>query len=138
MFERILGPRSEAAFTLLRVVAGLMFTFHGVQKLFGVLSEHQPPVGSQVWVGGIIELVGGLAIALGLFTRCAAFVASGTMAVAYTQFHWKLAGGAAFFPAINKGELALLYCVVFFYIACRGAGPYSLDARLSRGGKRKR
>jgi putative oxidoreductase len=136
MFERLLGPRSEAAFTLLRVVAGLMFAFHGVQKLFGVLTEHRPAVGSQVWVGGIIELVAGFAIALGLFTRCAAFVASGTMAVAYTQFHWKFAAGANFFPTINKGELALLYCVLFFYTACRGAGPYSLDARLSRRRKR--
>ena len=136
MFERLLGPRSEAAYVLLRVGAGLMFAFHGVQKLFGVLSDHQPAVGSQVWVGGIIELVGGIAITLGLFTRCAAFLASGTMAVAYVQFHWRLQGGANFFPTINKGELALLFCLVFFYMACRGAGPYGLDARLAR--KRKR
>lgn len=136
MFERLLGPRTEAAFTLLRVLAGLMFAFHGVQKLFGVLSDHQPAVGSQVWFGGIIELVGGLAIALGLFTRCAAFLASGTMAVAYIQFHWRFAGGAKFFPTVNKGELALLYCLVFFYMACRGAGPYSLDARLGRRRRR--
>lgn len=132
MFERLLGPRREAAFTLLRSIAGLMFAFHGVQKLFGVLTDHQPPVGSQVWIGGVIELVGGLLIALGLFTRAAAFVASGTMAVAYLQFHWRFAGGAKFFPTVNKGELALLYCLVFFYVACRGAGPYSLDARRGR------
>lgn len=127
MLERLLEPKSEAAFVLLRVVAGLMFAFHGVQKLFGVLSEFQPPVGSQVWIGGVIELVAGLAIAGGLFTTWAAFLASGTMAVAYTQFHWKLAFGAGFFPAVNKGELALLYSVLFLYVACRGAGPLSVD-----------
>jgi putative oxidoreductase len=136
MLERLLGPRTEAAFTLLRVGAGLMFAFHGVQKLFGVLAERRPPVGSQVWVGGIIELVFGFAIALGLLTRCAAFVASGTMAVAYLQFHWRFQGGANFFPTINKGELALLYCLVFFFIACHGAGRYSLDARLPRRRRR--
>jgi len=136
MFTRILGPRAEAAYTLLRIVAGLMFAFHGVQKLFGFLSDHQPAVGSQIWIGGVIELVGGLAIALGLFTACAAFIASGTMAVAYAQFHWRFAGGDKFFPAINKGELALLYACLFLYIACRGAGPYSLDERLSRRRKR--
>jgi putative oxidoreductase len=129
MLERLLRPRAELAFTLLRVVSGLMFMFHGVQKLFGVLSEHQPPVGSQIWVGGVIELVGGLLIALGLFTRCAAFVASGTMAVAYLQFHWRLQSGAQLLPVINKGELALLYALVFLYIACRGAGPWSIDGR---------
>ena len=127
MLERLLKPKSEAAFALLRIVAGLMFAFHGIQKVFGVLSEFQPPVGSQLWIGGVIELVAGLAIAGGLFTTWAAFLASGTMAVAYTQFHWKLAFGAEFFPAVNKGELALLYSVLFLYVACRGGGPLSLD-----------
>lgn len=129
MLERLLGPKTGFAYALLRVVAGLMFAFHGVQKLFGVLSDFQPPVGSQLWIGGVIELVAGLAIALGVFTVWAAFLASGTMAVAYTQFHWKLALGAGLFPAVNKGELALLYSVVFLYIACRGAGLFSLDSR---------
>ncbi|HEX8440888.1 DoxX family protein [Archangium sp.] len=129
MLNRFLEPRVEAAYTFLRIVAGLMFAFHGVQKLFGVLTEFQPPVGSQLWLGGLIEFVTGLAIAAGAFTVWAAFLASGTMAVAYIQFHWKLGFGAQFFPAVNKGELALLYCLLFLYIACRGAGRWSVDRR---------
>ena len=86
-----------------------------------------PAVGSQMWIGGMIELVGGVLMAVGLFTRAAAFIASGTMAVAYVQFHWKLAGGADFFPIVNKGEAALVYCFLFLYFACRGAGRASID-----------
>lgn len=127
MFARILSPYTEVAYAALRVVTGLTFAFHGVQKLFGVLTDHAPPVFSQIWVGGVIELVGGLLIALGLFARCAAFIASGTMAVAYIQFHWKLQFDQNFFPAINKGELALVYAFVFLFIACRGAGSASID-----------
>jgi putative oxidoreductase len=111
-----------------------MFAFHGVQKLFGVLATSQPPIGSQIWVGGVIELVGGLAIAAGFFTTCAAFIASGTMAVAYVQFHWKLGFGASFFPAVNKGELALLYSVLFLFIACRGNGKWSLGSASRKPG----
>ncbi|HWA74621.1 MAG TPA: DoxX family protein [Polyangiaceae bacterium] len=92
----------------MRIVAGAMFAFHGVQKVFRVLTDHAPAIGTQLWVGGIIELVAGAAIAVGLFTSCAAFIASGTMAVAYLQFHWKFQFGASFFPAINKGELLSL------------------------------
>jgi len=105
-----------------------MLTFHGVQKIFGFLAEQQPPFGSQLWIGGLIELVCGAAVALGLYAAPAAFLASGTMAVAYFQFHWKFQLGAAFFPAINQGELAVLYCFVFLYIACKGAGSWSLAA----------
>jgi putative oxidoreductase len=126
MFARLKQPPTETSYFLLRVVAGLMFAFHGAQKLFGFQATHQPPVGSQVWFGGIIEFVGGLAIALGLYTRCAAFVASGTMAVAYVQFHWRLALGERFWPAINQGELALLYAFLFLFIACRGGGKWAL------------
>ena len=127
MLERLLEPKTDIAYVLLRIVSGLLFAFHGVQKVFGVLSDFQPPIGSQLWLGGVIELVAGLAIAAGVFTSWAAFLASGTMAVAYTQFHWKLAFGAEFFPAVNKGELALLYSVLFLFIACRGGGPLSFD-----------
>ena len=127
MLERLLEPKTDAAYVLLRIVSGLLFAFHGVQKVFGVMSDFQPPIGSQLWLGGLIELVAGLAIAAGVFTRWAAFLASGTMAVAYTQFHWKLAFGADFFPAVNKGELALLYSVLFLFVACRGGGPMSFD-----------
>ncbi len=127
MLERFLKPRTEMAYALLRIVSGLMFSFHGVQKILGVLTDHQPAVGTQLWFGGLIELIGGAAIAIGAFTPWAAFLASGTMAVAYVQFHWKLAFGSAFFPAVNKGELALLYAFVFLFIACRGAGIWSVD-----------
>jgi putative oxidoreductase len=125
------SPLAERAFALLRIVAGAMFTFHGVQKVLGVLTDQQPPLGSQLWIGGAIELLCGAAIALGLFTRPAAFLASGTMAVAYFQFHWKFQLGAGFFPTVNGGELAALYCFAFLFMACRGAGPWSLDVRRS-------
>ena len=120
--QRYLGRYSEIAYTLLRVIAGLMFAVHGAQKLFGFLGGQQPPVGSLPWVGGIIELGGGLLIAVGLLTSWAAFIASGEMAVAYFTVHAK----NGFWPILNKGELAVLYCFVFLYIACRGGGRYSV------------
>jgi putative oxidoreductase len=135
---RFLAPRADLAYTALRVVAGLMFSFHGMQKILGVFSEFHPAVGSQLWFGGILELVCGLAIAAGAYTPWFAFVASGEMAVAYVQFHWKLAGGAQFFPAINKGELAVLYSFVFLYIACRGSGQWSVDQRLTASPRRRK
>jgi len=122
-----LAKHAESAYALMRIVAGFLFAFHGCQKVLGILSEFHPPVGSQLWIGGVIELVGGLAIMLGIGTRWAAFICSGEMAVAYVQFHWKFQTGSQFFPTINKGELAALYCFLFLYIACRGAGKWSLD-----------
>ena len=125
-----LSKYSGQAYALLRIITGAMFAFHGAQKMFGILSEYpQPVIGSQMWVGGIIELVGGLLIVVGFQTRLAAFLASGTMAVAYFQFHWKFQMGKEFFPAINQGELAVLYCFIFLYIACRGGGMWSLDKK---------
>ncbi len=115
--------------TFLCVVVGLLFTFHGLQKVFGILSEYQPAVGSQIWIGGVIELATGILIAVGFLTVWAAFLASGTMAVAYVQFHWKFAFGASFFPAINQGELAVVYAFLFLYIACRGPGLASIDGK---------
>ena len=120
---------ADHAYALMRIVTGFMFAFHGAQKILGVLSEFQPPVGSQLWVGGLIELIGGLLVMLGFQTRWAAFLCSGEMAVAYFQFHWRFQLGQAFFPAINKGELAVLYCFVFLLIACRGGVKWSLDKR---------
>ena len=134
MLDRFLAPRAEAAYALLRIVSGLLFAVHGAQKLFGVLGGFRPPAGSQLWIGGVIELVTGLAIAVGALTPWAALLASGTMAVAYTQFHWKLALGEGFFPAVNKGELALLYAFLFLFVACRGGGAWSVDGR--RAGKK--
>ncbi len=132
MFQRVLSSSQGRVYWLLRVVSGLMFAFHGSRKLFGVLSGHMPAVGSQLWVGGIIELVTGVCVAFGLLTAWAAFVASGTMAVAYVQFHWRFELGAAVIPTKNQGELAFLYSLVFLFIACRGAGPGSVDAWLGR------
>ena len=126
---RQLEKYADHAYALMRIVTGFMFAFHGAQKILGVLSDFQPPVGSQLWVGGIIELLGGLAVMLGFQTRVAAFLCSGQMAVAYFQFHWKFQLGPNFFPAINKGELAALYCFVFLLIACRGGVTWSLDKR---------
>ena len=130
MLTRFLSPKTDAVYAILRILAGIMFAFHGFQKIFGVLTDHQPPVGSQLWFGGLIELTAGFAIAFGVLTIWAAFLASGTMAVAYIQFHWKLGFGEEFFPAINHGELALLYSLLFLYMACRGGGPASIDQML--------
>ena len=124
-----LAKYSDEIYALLRIVAGFMFSFHGAQKILGILSDFQPAVGSQVWFGGFIELVGGLFVMLGFQTRLAAFLASGTMAVAYFQFHWKFQFDATFFPTINKGELAALYCFVFLYIASRGGVKWCLDKK---------
>jgi putative oxidoreductase len=130
MLKRVLDPLQELAYTALRFIAGFMFTFHGVQKVFGALtSRPTAAVGSQIWIGGLIELVCGVAIALGALTRPAAFLASGTMAVAYIQFHWKGALDERFLPIVNRGETAALYCFHFLYIATRGGGRYSLDGR---------
>lgn len=127
MLESFLRSKTEGAYAALRIVAGLLYAFHGVQIVFGYLSEVHPPVGSQIWIGGVLELVTGLMIAAGFLTSWAAFVASGTMAVAYVQFHWKFQGGSNFWPAINHGEPALLNAFLFLYIACRGAGRFSLS-----------
>jgi putative oxidoreductase len=118
---------ADYAYALLRIVAGFLFMFHGAQKILGVLTASQPPVWSQLWIGGWIELVGGLAIMLGYQARMAAFLCSGMMAVAYFQFHWKFQIGPNIFPALNKGELAVLYCFVFLFIACRGGVKWCLD-----------
>jgi putative oxidoreductase len=124
--------RAEAlSYTLLRFVAGFMFVFHGMQKLFGAFTSKTPPeMWSQKWFGGVIELVGGVLIAVGLFTRPAAFVASGMCAVAYWQFHAIEKG--SLLPIVNSGELAALYCFVFLFIAARGGGSVSLDRHIGR------
>jgi putative oxidoreductase len=124
---KMLEKYADYAYALLRIVTGFMFMFHGAQKILGVLTPSQPPVWSQLWFGGLIELVCGFAVMLGLQTRAAAFLCSGTMAVAYLQFHWKFQIGPNIFPALNKGELALLYSFVFLFIACRGGVKWFLD-----------
>jgi putative oxidoreductase len=125
---------SEEAYSLLRIVAGLLFSFHGAQKILGLLTDPSmmPPVGSELWFGGIIELVCGLLILAGFLTPYAAFLASGQMAVAYFQFHWKFASGDNFFPIVNHGELAVVYCFLFLFIAAKGGGKWSVDGYLVR------
>ena len=118
---------TDISYALLRIVSGAIFSFHGVQKIFGILTERQPDIGSQLWFGGVIELVCGLLLVIGFQSRWAALLASGTMAVAYFQYHWKFQFGPEFFPAINHGDAAILYCFVFLYVACRGSGIWSLD-----------
>jgi putative oxidoreductase len=126
------SPRTQnIALTLLRVIAGLMFVQHGLQKLFGALGGAMPgggaiAFGTEPWIAGVIELIAGLLIAAGLFTRVAAFIASGEMAVAYFQVH----AANGFFPVQNRGELSVLYCFVFLFFAAFGGGRYSIDAQM--------
>jgi putative oxidoreductase len=127
-----LSKLEPAAYVALRIVAGASFAVHGAQKVLGVLAERPTPaVGSQLWIGGVIELVAGLLIALGLATRLAALLASGTMAVAYVQFHWRgELSDWRWIPTVNHGELAAIYAMLFLLVAARGPGPLALDARL--------
>ena len=120
-------------FAVLRIVAGALVFCHGAQKILGWFSTSAGPAPlSQIWVGGMIELVGGALIAVGLFTRAAAFIVSGMMAVAYIQFHWRLhLAGGAFLPIVNKGELAVVYCFLFLFVFARGAGAASVDGLCS-------
>ncbi len=111
------------AYAALRIVGGLLFLFHGLQKLFGMYGGTAVSLASQRGVAGVIELAGGTLIMIGLFTVPAAFLASGQMAVAYFQVHHP----QGFWPIENRGELAALYCFLFLYIATRGAGTWSLD-----------
>jgi putative oxidoreductase len=116
----------------LRIVSGLLFACHGAQKLFGAFGGFgegggAAPMWSQFWIAGIIELVGGTLIALGVRTQIVAFICSGEMAVAYFTVHQK--GGML--PIQNHGELAVLFCFVFFFLATNGGGPLSLE----RGGR---
>ena len=120
--------------SLLRIVAGLLFICPGGMKLFGWFGgmpggvPSPPPLLSQVWIGGILEVVGGIAIMLGLFTRPVAFVRSGEMAVAYWQFH----APQGLWPIVNQGQPAVLFCFLFLYMAARGGGDWSLDAVLQK------
>jgi putative oxidoreductase len=121
----------EAAFyTVLRFVLGAMYALHGTQKLFAfpVDSGKKIEQFSQIWIGGVLELGCGVLIALGLFTRGAAIIASGTMAVAYFQFHkGYLIDNFGWLPIVNHGELAVVYCFAFLYIAAHGPGRLSID-----------
>lgn len=119
--------------SVLRIVAGYLFFWHGTTKLFAFPvpagTEHKTAVlGSEAWVGGVLEVVGGALMLLGLFTRPVAFILAGEMAVAYFQFH----APKGFWPTLNRGEAAALFCFVWLFFSVAGPGPWSLDAQLAK------
>ena len=117
--------------SILRIVAALIFLLHGTQKLFGFPAPPAsglPPAFSLFWVAAILELVGGLLLLIGAFTRPVAFILSGEMAVAYWMFH----APRNLYPTLNGGDASILYCFVFLYLVFAGAGPWSVDAARGR------
>ncbi len=126
--DRLAGP----LLSILRIVTALLFMAHGTGKLFQFPPVEQFPHGPGAltlpWFAGVIELAGGALLTFGLFTRVAAFIVSGEMAFAY----WIAHAPRAFYPIQNGGELAIMFCFVFLYIASAGAGPWSLDAALRK------
>jgi putative oxidoreductase len=126
--EAQVAPLTLAA---LRVTSGALFLAHGLIKVIGFPAGAQPgaqPLLSLLGIGGAIEVVTGTLLIAGLFTRSAALIASGQMAIAYWLFH----APASFYPAMNGGDAAILFSFVFLHIAVVGAGPLSLDALLGR------
>lgn len=126
------SPWAPRTLAILRVVAGLIFISSGTMKMFGYPPSPVPippfdPL-TQVGIAALLEVFGGLAIVLGLVTRPVAFVLSGEMAVAYFQFH----APASFFPTVNNGIPAVLYCFLFLHLAFAGPGAWSLDSLIAR------
>lgn len=132
-----LGRFEPQIYALMRIITGFLFLWHGTQKLLGFPPSQGGGQGLSVMtaLAGTIELVGGLMILFGLFAGIAAFIASGTMAVAYFMAHFSV---QAFLPIQNRGELAVLYCFVFLYIAARGSGIWSLDSLMGRANANNR
>jgi len=123
MFDR-LSAYAPQALAVLRIVAGLLFLLHGTQKLFGFpAAEFQPPLMSLFGAAGIIELITGILIIVGFFTRPAAFIASGTMAVAY----WMVHAPNSIYPTNNGGDAPILFCFVFLYLVFSGPGAWSVN-----------
>jgi putative oxidoreductase len=120
--ETVWAPRM---LSILRIVAALIFMEHGTQKLLGFPPSDRPgpELFSLIGLAGLLELVGGFLLVLGLFTRPIAFILSGEMAVAY----WMAHAPQSFFPAVNEGDAAILYCFVFLYLAVAGGGAWALD-----------
>ena len=127
---KFLSKFSPQIYALLRIVSGLMFAMHGAQKLFGWPSGPAMTGNPMMLTAAIIEFVGGLMIGLGLGTRIAAFIASGEMAVAYFMVHAK----DSFYPLINHGELAVVYCFLFLYFASMGSGTLSVKSLMKKKG----
>jgi putative oxidoreductase len=122
------GPR---VLSIVRIIAGLLFMEHGAAKLLGFPpTTTVPAMFGLLWFAGIIELVGGVLVAVGLFTRIAAFIMSGEMAFAYFMAH----APRNFFPMLNGGDAAVLYCFIFLYFAVVGGGSWSLDRLIRRNG----
>jgi putative oxidoreductase len=128
----ILGNFAPQLYAILRIVAGLMFMLHGTQKIFGWPGGQGGGAQGLMLFAGVVELVCGALIAVGLLTSLAAFLASGEMAVAYFKAHFP--NGPI--PTLNQGELAVLYCFLFLYIAGAGAGIWSIAAAIARGKRR--
>jgi len=118
LFSNLTGP----AYAVLRIAFGVLFAFHGAQKLFGAFGGNQAS-SALMWVGGIVEFAGGLLVAVGLFTSVAALLCSGQMFVGYLMVHF----GQGLIPIQNGGEKALLYAFGFLYIMARGSGIWSVD-----------
>ncbi len=127
---KIEGRWAGEALSLLRIVAALLFLLHGTSKLIGFppFPMDLPKPGDLLWFGAVLELVGGLMLLVGIFSRPVAFILSGEMAVAYWMFH----APRSTFPSVNEGEAAILFCFIFLLIAAAGAGPWSLDAKRDR------
>jgi len=126
MFDR-LSVYSPQALAVLRIISALLFIEHGTQKLFNfpAMQGGTPPLMSLFGAAGLIELIAGLMILVGFFTRPAAFIASGTMAVAYFMVH----GATGFFPANNFGDAAILFCFIFLYFVFSGPGAWSVNQK---------
>lgn len=124
--EERLNQLAPYVLSITRIVVALLFFEHGLSKMFGFPGAHVPPALTLQWFSGAIEFVGGALLAAGFFTRSSAFIMSGEMAFAYFLRHAPL----GFFPQLNRGDAAILYCIIFFYIVFAGGGPWTLDAAL--------
>jgi putative oxidoreductase len=124
-----MAPHSAKAYALMRIVVGFLFLWHGSMKIFGIPGGMMEMPQAIRWSAGLIELIGGILVMIGLQTRWAAFISSGTMAAAYWIGH----GTKAVLPVQNQGELAALYCFVFLFISAHGSGIWSVDGPRSQG-----